>query len=92
VTPAHLQAAGLGLARCPEVAFAAAISGPRNLTASVTCRDLDHLYEFATRDVGSLPGVQELEISPVLRHVKQSGALTSGNRLVDPAVLAARHP
>jgi DNA-binding Lrp family transcriptional regulator len=89
VTPAHLDAAGRALSAYPEVAFAAAISGPRNLTASVSCRDLDHLYQFATAGVGSLPGVQMMEISPVLRPVKQSGSVLAGGRLADPAVAAA---
>ncbi|HUC25839.1 MAG TPA: Lrp/AsnC family transcriptional regulator [Streptosporangiaceae bacterium] len=83
VTPAHLPAVGRALAQRPEVAFAAAISGPCNLTASVICRDLGHLYQFTTEAVGPLPGVQTLEISPVLRHVKQSGAVLSGDRLMD---------
>jgi DNA-binding Lrp family transcriptional regulator len=84
VTPSELHAAGTALRAHPEVAFAAAISGPQNLTASVTCRDLDHLYQFATQRVGALPGVQALEISPVLRHVKQAGAVISGeHRLMD---------
>jgi len=84
VTPSELHAAGTALRAHPEVAFAAAISGPQNLTASVTCRDLDHLYQFATQRVGTVPGVQALEISPVLRHVKQSGAIISGeHRLMD---------
>jgi DNA-binding Lrp family transcriptional regulator len=89
VTPAHLDAAGRALSGYPEVAFAAAVSGPRNLTASVSCRDLDHLYQFATVAVGSLPGVQTMEISPVLRPVKQSGSVLAGGRLADPAVAAA---
>ena len=83
VTPAHLHAARRALREHPEIAFAAAISGPANLTASVRCRDLDHLYRFATECVGTLPEVQALEISPVLRHVKQSGAITQAGRLMD---------
>jgi DNA-binding Lrp family transcriptional regulator len=83
VTPAHLQEAGAALRDQPEVAFAAAISGPQNLTASVTCRDLDHLYRFATERIGALRGVQTLEISPVLRHVKQAGAITANGRLMN---------
>ncbi|MCW2658332.1 MAG: transcriptional regulator, partial [Jatrophihabitans sp.] len=61
--------------------FAAAISGPHNLTAAVTCRDLDGLYRFITTKVGAIAGVQTMEVSPVLRHVKQAGALVSGDRL-----------
>jgi DNA-binding Lrp family transcriptional regulator len=91
VTPSDLDAAGTALRAHSEVAFAAAISGPQNLTASVTCRDLDHLYRFATQGVGALPGVQALEISPVLRHVKQSGAVISGDyRLIDAPTTPAR--
>ena len=77
VTPSQLQAA---------------ISGPQNLTASVTCLDLEHLYRFATEKAGGLPGVTSLEISPVLRHVKQAGALTSGGRLTDAPAPAPRAP
>jgi DNA-binding Lrp family transcriptional regulator len=83
VSPAHLHQAGHALRNHPAVAFAAAISGPSNLIASVSCRDLDELYHFATTCVGAIEGVQALEISPVLRHVKQSGAIRSGNRLID---------
>jgi DNA-binding Lrp family transcriptional regulator len=84
VTPSQLHAAGSALGEFPEVAFAAAVSGPQNLTASVTCLDLDHLYRFATQKIGALPGVTSLEISPVLRHIKQAGAmLSAGRRLTD---------
>jgi DNA-binding Lrp family transcriptional regulator len=92
VTPSRLHAAGSALRAFPEVAFAAAISGPQNLTASVTCLDLEHLYRFATEKAGGLPGVTSLEISPVLRHVKQAGALTSGGRLTDAPAPAPRAP
>jgi DNA-binding Lrp family transcriptional regulator len=92
VPPANLDAAGAALRTQPEVAFAAAISGPQNLTASVTCRDLDHLYRFATERVGALPGVQALEISPVLRHVKQSGAVISGEHRLTDAPAPPREP
>lgn len=81
VTPAELANAGEALSREQEVAFAAAISGPHNLTAAVTCRDLDGLYRFITAKVGAIAGVQTMEVSPVLRHVKQAGALVSGDRL-----------
>jgi DNA-binding Lrp family transcriptional regulator len=82
VPPAQLDAAGRALAAEREVAFAAAISGPQNITASIVCVDVDSLYRFVTERVGAVSGVQGLEISPVLRHVKQAGALTSGDRLL----------
>ena len=90
VAPASLDRAGRALRDHPQVAFAAAVSGPANLTASVTCRDLDELYRFATAGVGAIAGVQAMEISPVMRHVKQAGAIRSGNRLMDaPAPVRA---
>lgn len=85
ISPPLLDQAGQALAGFQEVAFAAAITGPHNLTASVICASTDHLYEFATKRIGQLPGVQALEISPVLRRVKQSWAIVSGDRLVDRA-------
>ncbi|WP_375500538.1 Lrp/AsnC family transcriptional regulator [uncultured Jatrophihabitans sp.] len=81
VTPAELDRAGQALAAAPEVAFAAAITGPQNLTASVVCRDVAHLYSFVTARVGAIAGVQSMEVTPVLRHVKQAGAMTDGHRL-----------
>lgn len=81
VTPAALAAAGAALAREPEVAYAAAISGAQNLVAAVICRDLRALYEFVTIRVGAIAGVQAMEISPIVRTVKQAGALLDGNRL-----------
>jgi DNA-binding Lrp family transcriptional regulator len=99
VSPARLHAVGCALAEFPEVAFAAAITGRSNLTASVRCRDLEHLYQFTTEGIGSLPDVQALEVSPVLRIVKQEGALNQGGRLTDvpaqsrsPRGRAARPP
>jgi DNA-binding Lrp family transcriptional regulator len=84
VTPAQLESAGGALARHDEVPFAAAVSGPANLVASVTCRSLDELYGYVTTKVGAIDGVQSLEISPVLRRIKQAGALMAGDRLANP--------
>ncbi|MBN9620364.1 MAG: Lrp/AsnC ligand binding domain-containing protein, partial [Actinobacteria bacterium] len=83
VNPAHLQAAGEALARSSQVAYAAAVTGAYNLSAAVYSRDLDALYRFVTTEVGSLPGVQGLEISPVLSYLKQAGTLVANDRFVD---------
>ena len=88
VHPSAVKSVGRTLAREPEIGFAAAVSGPDNLHAVAHCRDLDELFEFTTDRVGSLSGVQGLEVSPLLRHVKQAGTLLSGDRLVHPR---ARH-
>ncbi|WP_018503115.1 Lrp/AsnC family transcriptional regulator [Parafrankia discariae] len=87
VSPARLHETGQALADLPEVAFAAARSGRHNLVASVVCRDLADLYAFTTRRVGQLDGIQTLEISPVFRTVKQSGAWTDDGRLVEPPLV-----
>ncbi|MBL7519779.1 Lrp/AsnC family transcriptional regulator [Frankia sp. CNm7] len=84
VSPARLHETGQALAELPEVAFAAALSGPHNLVAAVVCRDLADLYTFTTRRVGQLEGVQTMEVSPIFRAVKQAGARTDEGRLLDP--------
>lgn len=81
VTPAELDRAGHALAKEREVAFAAAITGPQNITASVVCRDVEALYSFVTNRIGAIAGVQGIEITPILRNVKQAGALVTGDRL-----------
>ncbi|MDH6135409.1 DNA-binding Lrp family transcriptional regulator [Kitasatospora sp. MAA4] len=85
VAPADLPAAGAALAAHPGVPFAAAVTGSANLVAVVLCRDTDELYEFLTGKVGSLPAIQKVELTPVIRTVKRAGLLTDGHRLVDPA-------
>ncbi|WP_263249562.1 Lrp/AsnC family transcriptional regulator [Saccharopolyspora rosea] len=84
VHPAAVKNAGRTLAQEPEIAFAAAVSGPHNIHAVAHCRDLDELFEFTSDRLGSLTGLQSMEVSPVLRHVKQAGTLLSGDRLVEP--------
>lgn len=90
VTPAQLEAVGSALAQHDEVPFAAAVSGPANLVASVTCQSLDHLYGYVTTKIAAIAGVQSLEISPVLRRIKQAGALMDGDRLANPTPAAQR--
>jgi DNA-binding Lrp family transcriptional regulator len=84
VAPARLRQVGEALARLPEVGFVAAVSGRDNLTASVACRDLPHLYELITGPAGALEGVVSMETVPFARVVKQAGGLLVEGRLVDP--------
>ncbi|SNY38978.1 Lrp/AsnC family transcriptional regulator [Paractinoplanes atraurantiacus] len=81
VHPGRVVEVGRALASMPEVAFAAAISGPDNLHAVVHCRDLDELFELTTGRIGALPGVDGLEVSPITRQVKQIVARVDGERL-----------
>jgi DNA-binding Lrp family transcriptional regulator len=82
VHPSEVKTVGSALAQMPEVGFAAALSGPYNLHATVHCRDLDEMFEFTSDRAGALPGVESMEVSPVFRQVKQAGTLVSGDRLV----------
>jgi DNA-binding Lrp family transcriptional regulator len=72
VPPAHLAEVGTALAKFPEIAYVTATTGPANLAACAVCRDEEALYEFLTGRVGALPGVERVEISPVIRTVKQA--------------------
>ncbi len=79
--PADLHACGTALAQLPDVTFAAAVTGPHNLTAVVVCRDHSALYRLVTEQVGAVPGIRTLEVSPRTRVVKQAGALVAQARL-----------
>jgi DNA-binding Lrp family transcriptional regulator len=92
VEPVALVAAGEQLGAHEEVPFAAAITGPANLAASVVCRDTDDLYRYVTTRASALPGVRQLEVSPILRRIKQAGSRMSGARLAHPAPAARPRP
>jgi DNA-binding Lrp family transcriptional regulator len=81
VHPTAVKGIGRTLAQEPEIAFAAAVSGSYNVHAVAHCRDLDELFEFTSDRMGSLSGLQTMEVSPVLRQIKQAGTLVSGERL-----------
>jgi len=75
VRPSQLAAVGAELARHPEVAFAAATTGPSNLAASVLCPDSAGLYRYLTERIGAIDAIRHLETAPIIRTVKQAGAL-----------------
>jgi DNA-binding Lrp family transcriptional regulator len=75
VMPAHLEATGQALAGHPEIPFAAATTGATNLAASALFRDTRHMYDYLTTQLPSLPGIRSVETAPVIRRVKQVGAL-----------------
>jgi DNA-binding Lrp family transcriptional regulator len=72
VPPSHLADVGTALAKFPEVAYVTATTGPANLAACAVCTDEESLYEFLTAKVGTLPGVERVETSPIIRTVKQA--------------------
>ncbi len=76
VAPAHLAAVGAALTHHEEVVFAAATTGATNMVATVVCRDMAAFYRYLTERVSALEGVDRVESAPLLRHVKQLGAVT----------------
>ncbi len=81
VGPADLEATGRRLAGHDVVTFASATTGSTNLLVSVACRDNNHLYRYVTDDLGSIPALRQLEVTPVLRRLKQGGSIMVGDRL-----------
>ena len=75
VAPAELAAVGAALAEHPEVAFAAATTGPANLHATVVCSDANALYTYLTTRIAALPAIQRVETLPIIRTVKGPGNL-----------------
>jgi DNA-binding Lrp family transcriptional regulator len=75
VEPARLAAVGQTLAGHYEVPFAAATTGPANLVANAHFRDTQHLYEYLTGELASLPGVRSVETAPIIRTLKRTGSV-----------------
>ncbi len=84
VAPGELGTVAEALAGHPEVAFAAAVTGPSNMMAIVIVRDGDALYDYLATRVGALPGVRGAETTLVTRHVKRGGALVTPRRPPGP--------
>ncbi|MET9267207.1 AsnC family transcriptional regulator [Amycolatopsis sp. NPDC004079] len=71
VAPSALEEAGAALAAHPEVAFAAATTGPTNLYATAVCASQHELYRYLTTSVAALPAVTHVETAPVIKTVKR---------------------
>ncbi|MFI5953419.1 Lrp/AsnC family transcriptional regulator [Cryptosporangium sp. NPDC051539] len=75
VAASALTSIGRALAAHPQIAHAAAVTGPANIAAAVVCRDLDELYDYLADGIGSLEGVHRTETAPVVRRLKGAGML-----------------
>lgn len=73
VAPSRVVAVGTALAGHEEIVFAAATTGPTNMQAIAICRDMPAFYRYVTERLSLLDGVERIESSPVLKHVKQLG-------------------
>ncbi|WP_020659607.1 Lrp/AsnC family transcriptional regulator [Amycolatopsis benzoatilytica] len=72
-SPGELGAIGDTVSRHPQVRFTAATTGSANLLVAVAAENLDGLYRFLTETVGSLAGIRDLEVTPILSSVKRAG-------------------
>ncbi|KOV67464.1 Lrp/AsnC family transcriptional regulator [Streptomyces sp. MMG1121] len=77
VPPADLAGTGRALAGHPEVAFAAAVTGTRNIYASVSTPTVPGVYAYLTNTLSGLPAVQSIESSLVLHTVKGPAGMRS---------------
>ncbi|MFD7134490.1 Lrp/AsnC family transcriptional regulator [Streptomyces sp. NPDC059894] len=83
VAPARLDQVARSLARHPELAYVAAVTGPHNLTAHALCPDPAALHRYLTERLGTLKAIRTLESAPVLRTLKMAGPLpTTGKPLM----------
>src|ERR1700689_1543242 len=73
--PSRLGSVGRALAEHPEVPFAAATTGPANVVVTALFRDTQHLYEYLTGPLASLPGVSSVETAPIIRTLKRTGSV-----------------
>jgi DNA-binding Lrp family transcriptional regulator len=80
VAPSKLVSVGEALAAHEEIVFAGATTGATNVMATVVCCDMPALYRYLTERVGLLDGVERVETAPLLRHVKQVGAVVESGR------------
>ncbi|MFI5538861.1 Lrp/AsnC family transcriptional regulator [Nocardia sp. NPDC051900] len=80
VDPARVRQAAEAIATHPDVAFAAATTGPTNLLLFAACRDVDALYDFLEQGIGNLPGIRGVESAPVIRNSKRVGAALTRTR------------
>jgi DNA-binding Lrp family transcriptional regulator len=75
VEPSHLDEVGRAVAGHLEVPFAAATTGPTNLVVTALFRDTEHLYQYLTGQLASLPGVRSVETTPIIRTLKRTGSV-----------------
>ena len=56
----------------------------KSFAALYALRDADELYRYLTTTVGAITAIRQVEVSPVLRRIKQAGTIMDGDRLPNP--------
>ncbi|OBH03966.1 AsnC family transcriptional regulator [Mycobacterium sp. E2699] len=91
VAPRHLQRVGELIAAHDQIAFAAAVSGSKNLMAVAICRDVHDLYAYLTDRLAPIEGVLSYEVSVRTQRLKQHGSVIAHGRLMNPNPARAPH-
>ncbi|OBF49519.1 AsnC family transcriptional regulator [Mycobacterium sp. 852002-53434_SCH5985345] len=84
VAPQHTHRVGERVAAHDQVAFAAAVSGSKNLMAVVICRDVRDLYAYLSNHLGGIEEVLTYEVSIRTQRLKQHGSVIAHGRLMNP--------
>jgi DNA-binding Lrp family transcriptional regulator len=84
VAPGHTHRVGEQIAAHDEIAFAAAISGPKNIVAVAICRDAGDLYRYLTDRLGTIEEILTYEVSIRTQRLKQHGSVIAHGRLINP--------
>ena len=84
VAPQHTHRVGEQIAAHDRIAFAAAISGSKNLMAVAICRDVHDLYRYLADELAAVEDVLTYEVSIRTQRLKQHGSLIAHGRLVNP--------
>ncbi|WP_081252767.1 Lrp/AsnC family transcriptional regulator, partial [Mycobacterium avium] len=84
VAPRDVHTVGERIAAHPQIAFAGATSGSKNLMAVAICRDSDDLYRYLREQLGQLDGVLGYEVNVRTQRLKQHGSLVAHGRLINP--------
>lgn len=82
VDPAHLHAAGCEMTRHGSTTFVAAVTGPANLVAAVTCDNVRDLYTYVTATLTGIHGMLHIETSITSQYLKH--ARTARNQRQPP--------
>ena len=84
VAPGHTNGVGEQIAAHDEIAFAAAISGPKNILAVAICRDAGDLYRYLSDRLGAIDEILTYEVSIRTQRLKQHGSVIAHGRLMNP--------
>lgn len=84
LAPKDLHRVGERIAAHSQVAFTGAISGSKNLSAIVICRNADDLYRYLSEELGQIEGILNYEVSIRTQRLKQHGSLVIHGRLINP--------